>query len=69
MTYTFFGLGGVFLGGEIGLLTGSLSARNTISRDPASRERIEKAFRSFRMDVLRKQIQDLEADKTSKIFP
>ncbi|KAK5049429.1 hypothetical protein LTR84_004358 [Exophiala bonariae] len=69
MTYTFFGLGGIFLGGEIGLLTGSWSAKKTISRNPDSRERIEKAFRSFRIDVLRKQIEELEAGKTKNIWP
>jgi hypothetical protein len=69
MTYTFFGLGGIFLGGEIGLLTGSWSAKKTISQNPDSRERIEKAFRSFRIDVLRKQIEELEAGKTNNIWP
>ncbi|KAK5075654.1 hypothetical protein LTR70_009236 [Exophiala xenobiotica] len=68
MTYTFFGLGGIFLGGETGLLTGSWSAKRMISRNPDSRERIEKAFRSFRADVLRKQIEDLKADKTNSML-
>ena len=58
--YTLFGFGGIFLGGETGLLTGSWSARSTINRDAAVRERVEKAFRSFRADVLRKEIQQLE---------
>jgi hypothetical protein len=62
-TYTFFGLGGLFLGGETGLLTGSISARRTISQDPGVQARIEKAFRSFRADVLRKQIEELEGGK------
>lgn len=68
MAYTFFGLGGIFLGGETGLLTGSWSAKRMISRNPDSRERIEKAFRSFRADVLRKQIEDLKADKTNSML-
>lgn len=68
MTYTFFGLGGLFLGGETGLLTGSLSAKRSINRNPGSRERIEKAFRSFRMDVLKKQIKEMEAGKTKNML-
>ncbi|KIX03056.1 uncharacterized protein Z518_06606 [Rhinocladiella mackenziei CBS 650.93] len=63
MTYTFFGMGGLFLGGETGLLTGSWSARRMISRDPETQKRIEKAFRAFRADVLRKQIEELEGGK------
>ncbi|RVX73843.1 hypothetical protein B0A52_02733 [Exophiala mesophila] len=58
--YTFFGLGGLFLGGELGLLTGSWSAKRTISHDPTTKARLEKAFKSFRADVLRKQIDELE---------
>lgn len=68
MTYTLCGLGGIFLGGETGLLTGSWSAKRTISRNPDSRERIEKAFRLFRVDVLRKQINDLNAAKINGIW-
>ncbi|KIW97497.1 uncharacterized protein Z519_01081 [Cladophialophora bantiana CBS 173.52] len=68
MTYTFFGIGGLFLGGETGLLTGTWSARRTIAQDPERRERIEKAFRSFRADVLRKQLQELEAGKEESIW-
>ncbi|KAL7009456.1 hypothetical protein EMMF5_001087 [Cystobasidiomycetes sp. EMM_F5] len=56
----FFGLGGFFVGGEIGLLVGSASASRTVSADPTSRARIESAFRQFRIDVLRKQADDLE---------
>ncbi|KIW23411.1 hypothetical protein, variant [Cladophialophora immunda] len=68
MTYTFFGIAGLFLGGETGLLTGTWSARRTIAQDPDRRERIEKAFRSFRADVLRKQLQELEAGKEESIW-
>ena len=60
VTYTFFGIAGLFLGGETGLLTGSWSARKTIAEDPDRRRRIEQAFRSFRADVLRRQIEELE---------
>lgn len=62
MTYTFFGIGGLFLGGETGFLTGMWAAKRTISEDPEAKKRIEKAFRSFRADVMRKQIEDLEGD-------
>ena len=58
--YTFFGLGAVVLGGEIGLLTGSWSAARTIRRDPESRKRIETAFRKFKADALRRQADSLD---------
>ena len=58
--YTFFSIAGVFLGGETGLLTGASAAKRTISKDPETRARIEKAFRGFRADMLRKEIQMLE---------
>ena len=48
------------MGGETGLLTGSGSAGRTITKDPESRERIEKAFRKFRADVLRKQADAID---------
>lgn len=66
-TYTFFTIAGLFVGGEGGFLTGAYSAKRTISQDPDTRARIEKAFRSFRADVLRKQIEQLEKgeDKSS----
>jgi len=52
------------------LLTGAGSARRTVSGDPAARERIEKAFRAFRADVLRKEIEMLEGGKKgSAIWP
>lgn len=62
-TYFFFSAGGLFLGGETGLLTGSASASRTITRDPESRARIEAAFRKFRADVLRKEADDLDGGK------
>ena len=67
-TYTFFSAAGIFVGGETGLLTGVYSARRTISSDPAAKARIEKAFRRFRVDVLRKQIQVLEAGQSETIW-
>ncbi|KAL8866840.1 MAG: hypothetical protein Q9174_006048 [Haloplaca sp. 1 TL-2023] len=61
--YTFFGFGGLFIGGETGLFSGSGSAGRTINRDPDSRERIETAFRRFRADVLRKEADALDKKK------
>ncbi|KPI41786.1 uncharacterized protein AB675_5681 [Cyphellophora attinorum] len=58
--YTFFSIAGLFVGGEIGFLTGAWSAKRTISADPEVRRRVETAFRKFRADVMRKQIADLE---------
>lgn len=62
-TYTFFAAGGVLVGGELGLLIGGGLAKRSITSDPDARQRIENAFRSFRADVLRKQIEELESKK------
>lgn len=62
-TYFFFGAGGLFLGGETGLLTGTGSAARTVSSDPESRARIETAFKKFRADVLRKEADALDGGK------
>jgi len=59
-TYTLLGAGGLFFGGETGLLTGSLRARQQIGSDRESRERIETAFRRFQADALRKQAELLD---------
>ncbi|GAW15069.1 hypothetical protein ANO14919_044780 [Xylariales sp. No.14919] len=64
-TYFFCGLGGTLLGGELGLLTGTWSASRKIDKDPARRERIQKAYRLFRIDVLRKEIARLENGSTA----
>lgn len=64
-----FGTAGFFLGGEIGLLTGSASASRHIEKDPQARSRIEQAFRNFRIDVLRSQVAALEKGKTSSSSP
>ncbi|GAM89600.1 hypothetical protein ANO11243_076390 [Dothideomycetidae sp. 11243] len=55
LTYTLFSFGGLFIGGELGLLGGGVAARRAVSADPESRRRIETAFRKFRADMLRKQ--------------
>ncbi|TAQ88767.1 hypothetical protein B7494_g2933 [Chlorociboria aeruginascens] len=67
-TYTFFGIAGLFLGGETGLLTGGVAARRTISRDPHTKARIERAFRGFKADVLRKEIEALEGAGDAPIW-
>jgi hypothetical protein len=59
-TYVLFSSGGLFLGGETGLLTGSYSASSTVTRDPEIKARIETAFRKFRADVLRKEADWLD---------
>lgn len=60
LTGFLFSVSGFFLFGEIGLITGAASANRAISADPEARSRIEKAFRSFRIDVLRSQADSLE---------
>ncbi|KAK0257266.1 hypothetical protein B0A54_07338 [Friedmanniomyces endolithicus] len=59
-TYGLLGFGGLFLGGETGLLTGGFRARQGISREGGGRERIQGAFRKFQADALRKQAEALE---------
>lgn len=66
--YTFFSAAGIFLGGELGLLSGVTSARRTITRDPATQARIEKAFKGYRVDVLKKEIEQLQSDKPDFIL-
>ena len=58
--YMLFGTGGLFLGGETGLLTGTGSARRTIAGDVESSKRIEAAFAKFRAEVLRKEADELD---------
>ncbi|KAB5577994.1 hypothetical protein GE09DRAFT_1214207 [Coniochaeta sp. 2T2.1] len=63
-TYFFFGLGGLFLGGETGFMTGSWSAARLITADPVRKDRIEDAYRRFRIDLLRKEVERLEVGHT-----
>ncbi|KAI0518265.1 hypothetical protein F5B22DRAFT_645030 [Xylaria bambusicola] len=63
-TYFFFGLGGTMLGGELGLFTGTRSASRNIGQDAARRERLERAYRLFKIDVLRKELAQLESGST-----
>ena len=68
-TYFFFSLGGLFLGGEAGFLTGTASASRTITKDPETKERIEKAFKNYRIDVMKQEIQVLEGkSKFEQLF-
>lgn len=67
-TYFLFSVGGLFLGGEMGLLTGTASASRTITKDPASRERIEKAFKNYRIDVLKRELQAMEGKSKFEEF-
>lgn len=59
-TYFFFSVGGLFLGGELGFVSGTASASRTITKDPESKARIEKAFKNYRIDVMKQEIQQME---------
>lgn len=68
-----FSAGGLFIGGETGLVTGVYSARRTIGRDPESKSRIEHAFAKLRADILRRQADRLDGgqsmtEKVAEIF-
>jgi len=67
--YSLFSAGGLFVGGELGLLGGGAAANRTISSDPDSRARIETAFKKFRADVLRKEADALDkSTSTSSLW-
>lgn len=59
-SYFFFSVGGLFLGGELGFVSGTASASRTITKDPQTKERIEKAFKNYRIDVMKQEIKQLE---------
>lgn len=63
-TYFFFSLGGLFFGGEVGFLSGTASASRTITKDPEAKARIEKAFKNYRIDAMKQEIQQLEGKST-----
>jgi hypothetical protein len=67
-TYFLFSVGGLFLGGEIGLLTGTASASRTVTKDPEARARIEKAFKNYRIDVLKREITQLQGKSKFEEF-
>lgn len=58
--YTLLGVGGLFLGGETGLLTGTSLAGRKIREDEARVGRVREALRRFRVDALRKEAEALE---------
>jgi hypothetical protein len=58
----------LFIGGETGLLSGSFSANRAISSNPGAQARIEKAFREFKADVLRREADALDGGKVLGIF-
>lgn len=58
--YFFLGMGGLFLGGETGFLTGTSIAARRVRADTDRRKRVEDAYRAFKIDLLRKQTKDLE---------
>ncbi|KAF4448071.1 hypothetical protein F53441_8463 [Fusarium austroafricanum] len=68
-TYFFFSIGGLFIGGEAGLLTGTASASRTITKNPEATGRIEKAFKNYRIDAMKQEIQRLETkSKFEQLF-
>lgn len=58
--YTLFGAGGLFLFGETGGVLGGYMAKRSLFEDPEAQKRIEQAFRRFRADVLKREVQELE---------
>lgn len=58
--YFFLGVGGLFLGGETGFLTGSSVAASRVRADAERRRRVDGAYRAFKIDALRKQADALE---------
>lgn len=67
-TYCLLGGGGIFLGGETGLLTGTFRARQQIGSDRDGRDRIQRAFRRFQADALRRQATLLEQEDKGSIL-
>jgi hypothetical protein len=59
-TYFFLSLGGLFIGGETGAISGSVFAGRAISKDPESRVRIMTAYKRLRADILRKEADMLD---------
>ncbi|ROV91082.1 hypothetical protein VPNG_09921 [Cytospora leucostoma] len=58
--YFFLGVGGLFLGGETGFLTGSSVAASRVRADAERRKRVDGAYRAFKIDALRQQADALE---------
>ncbi|KAI2631743.1 hypothetical protein GGS21DRAFT_522913 [Xylaria nigripes] len=64
----FFALGGTFVGGELGLLAGTYAGARALNKDPASRERIDRAYRLLRVDLLRKEAARLERGGNARVI-
>jgi photosystem II stability/assembly factor-like uncharacterized protein len=62
--YFFFTAGGLFVGGETGLLMGSLTAGRMVTKDQEARDRIDKAFRNFKAEALRKEADKLDGGQS-----
>lgn len=58
--YFFLGMGGLFLGGVTSFLDGTSITARRLMADAETRKRLENAHRAFKIDVLRKQVKDLE---------
>ncbi|KAJ4135252.1 hypothetical protein NW768_004874 [Fusarium equiseti] len=68
-TYFFFAVGGTFLGGELGLISGTTSASRTITKKPEVKARIEEAFKNYRIDAMKEEIKQLEGkSKFEQLF-
>lgn len=58
--YMLLGIGGLFLGGETGLLAGSALAGRKVSGDPERAKRVVETYRRFKVDALRKEADALD---------
>jgi len=58
--FFFFTAGGLFVGGETGLLVGSFTAGRMVTKDSEARARIDTAFRNYKAEVLRKEADKLD---------
>lgn len=58
--YFFLGMGGLFLGGETGFLTGTSMAARRVRADAERSKRVENAYRAFKIDILRQEAKALE---------
>ena len=62
--FTFLGLGGLFLGGEMGAVTGAWGASRVLRNSSEEQQkRIEQAFRRLRADILRKEAEWVEGSR------
>lgn len=49
-------------------MTGTASASRTITKDPEAKARIEKAFKNYRIDVLKREINQLQGKRKFEEF-